>query len=273
MVKTTDSLKLPLFLMKLGGVHPQIQNAFSYPSFTLMSMCTVLLIVLSILDYFLTENTVTNFAQKFEGSMTISQFALKGYILVNFRKNLSEIIDKIYNFKQFENITEPVLKQIDKMALKEVYWGRFYVSAVSFSLLFFIGKPFFPGHELPLRCYVPEKFFLTFNFIFVTETILLTYALFIVIAHDIVFSAICLQVCFQFKLLSEEFKKIEVDKYKIAGKENVVLEQLKSCIYYHQFLTEFVDELQVIFSPMLLTQLLITTGTLCMELYIGSITR
>lgn len=76
MFDTTSTLKLPLFLMALGGVNPLKRGFLSSFSYAIGFIATVPLFFLSFLDYYLTPNTITNFAQKLEGNMTFGQVSI-----------------------------------------------------------------------------------------------------------------------------------------------------------------------------------------------------
>lgn len=146
-------------------------------------------------------------------------------------------MNKIYAFKKFKGVEQELENEIKSLVEKEMKSSKWYLSAVSFSLLFFIGKPFFPGHELPLRCYVPNVFYLSYNVVFFVEIIMIIYIIFVVIAHDILFSSICLQVTIQFKLLGNEMKNLNLDKYSTEG-EKIIFGQIKNCVIYHEYLIE-----------------------------------
>lgn len=232
---TTKNLVFPLTLMKFAGIHPKqkgpipaLLNIFGF-------VLSITVYALAFIDYFMTENTVTQFAKKFETQMTISQILMKGFILIYYKKALSEILDITQNFKDINSADLLIQAKFKKYLDDTLKKSKFYLSAVSFSLLFFIGKPFFPGHELPLWCFVPDKFLLTYNLIFFMEIILVFYIIFTVIAHDIFFFNLCTKIVLQFRLLSYLLRNLDMSKF-VLDRGNETFLELKNCIVYHEHL-------------------------------------
>ncbi|XP_063927545.1 uncharacterized protein LOC135140798 [Zophobas morio] len=189
----------------------------------------------------------------FESTFTLVHVLPKFVTLALARHRIKKLLEttrKFWFFKQFQETNNEL-----KILTFVLQSFLFFVCLV---ILIFAIRPIF-NDALAINCHVP-RFFPTSVFT-VFNNLVFSFSAFAVGSFDMFVCVMVVLVALQLKILSRVILGVNL------AEDEMCLKKLKMCINYHNFLNDFLQEVNSIVSPALLVYFTLAPVALCFELF------
>lgn len=192
----------------------------------------------------------------------------KMLILFYYRKEFIELLDQCGDFWEIDDFEGEINTELRGLMNISYSFYKVLMSTVYSTFVVIISKPILPGKELPLLCYIPNRFFINDYTVYVAEVFLFAYCMIMVIGYDVVFAAFCLHIIIQLKLIKHTLRNLPFHETNNGNKNDACLKLMKKCVKHHQQLIKMVEKMKKLYSFLFLSQISMTTISMSMELYI-----
>lgn len=152
------------------------------------------------------------------------QIIIKIITLTLYKEDIQKLLNGINNFWAIENVDEEVISHI-----KAIYNYILFVIFIFCLAAIIVASTFsyfgFASNEMILLCYVPEKFYLTYNIVMLIQFLFILGSVFITTGFDSLYMFICYKCIAQLHMI-----KYKIENLVVYDERDVVLNK---CIRHH----------------------------------------